>query len=357
MMALPRKAMLLCAGLGTRLRPLTEHLPKPAVPLCGVPPVRWNLAMLAAAGVEEVVVNTHWRPEAIRAAVGDPAPLGLEVHFSHEPEILGTGGGLKAVARHFEDETFYLVNGKLLFDADLEGAVAFHRARQAVATMVLRPYPEGATYGAIEIDEAGLIRRFVGRFEHPGPLTRCMFTGVHVLEPRILDYLPEGEAVCVNAHGYVRMIEAGETVCGHLQPDRYFAEPSTPSRYLAAAMDLVDGKVPMARFRAGGVDPFAGFETPAPGLRIHPSATLAPEARLEGSVWVGPGAQVAAGAVVGPSVVIESGAAVGPGARVSRSVVWTDTVIGPKERLDGCVAADGERVVAAPGGTSGLQAE
>ena len=255
---MPRKAMVLAAGLGTRLRPLTARRPKPAMPLCGVPPLRFTLARLKAAGVEEVVVNTHWLPEVIEAVVGDPAELGLTVRYSYEPTLLGTGGGLKKVAEHFQDETFYLVNGKLLFDADLEGAVAFHRDHQALATMVLRPYPEGSRYSAIEIDEGGRIRRFVDQFEWAGPLTKCLFTGVHVLEPRVLEYLPPAIEVCINAWAYPRMMAADEVVCGYLQTAGYWAEPSTPARYLAAVEDLLEGKVDLARFREGGADPFAG---------------------------------------------------------------------------------------------------
>lgn len=343
-MSVPTKAMVLAAGLGTRLRPLTTALPKPAVPLCGVPPLRYTLARLSAAGVREVVVNTHWLPEAIHRAVGDPADLGLTVHFSHEDPILGTGGGLKKVEARFRDAPFLLVNGKLLFDADLEALVAFHEARGAVATMLLRPYPDGATYSPIEVDPEGRIRRFVGRFEWDGPLEKTMFTGVHVLEPRVLDALPAGVEVCINQTAYPALIGQDAPVYGFVQRAGYFAEPSTPARYLAAVRDLLSGAVDLERFRAGGVDPFAGCEDRGGRCFVDPAARVHPSARLTGPLWIGPGAEVGEGSEVGPLVALEGGARVGPGARLTGTVVWPDTAVGREEILEGTIAAGDERV-------------
>lgn len=345
-MSFPKKAMVLAAGLGTRLAPLTDRLPKPAIPICGVAPVRYTLARLAAAGVREVVVNTHHLPAAVEAAVGDPAELGLSVEYSNEPVILGTGGGLKKVADRFADETFLLVNGKLLFDADLEGAVALHRDRGALATMVLRPYPTGTLYGAIEIDEDGRIRRFVDRFEWEGPLTRCMFTGIHVFEPRVLEYLPPAIEVGINAWAYPRMIAADEPVFGFVQEAGYFAEPSTPRRYLETVLDVLGGKVDLARFRAGGVDPFAGLATETDGVFVHPEARIGKWVQLEAPCFVGKGADVGAGCEVGPGAAIEGGAVLEAGAIVRRAVVWGDAVVKGSEVLEEVVATRGHRVPA-----------
>lgn len=350
MAALPRKAMILAAGLGTRLRPLTEAVPKPAVPICGVSPLRLNLALLASAGVEEVVVNTHWRADAIREAAGDTEELGLRVHFCHEPEILGTGGGVKNAAAHFGAERFYLVNGKILFDADLAGAAAFHVERDAVATMVLRPYPEGCGYNFVGTDSRGRIRVFGAPDDEAtapgGSCERALFTGVHILEPRVLDYLPAGEPSCIKAKAYLPMIEAGEMVCGHLQEAGYFGEPSTPARYLSAIGDLLRGELDLERFRAGGVDPFSGTAEPAPGARVHPLAEVSTRARVEPPCWVGPGAKVAEGATIGPGTVVESGALVGCGAKVVESVVWPKSEIGTGEDLYRVIATGPDRVPA-----------
>jgi mannose-1-phosphate guanylyltransferase len=147
------KAMVLCAGFGTRLRPLTDKVPKPLIPLCGVPLLRYNFALLKNAGVHEVVVNTHHLGKAMEeGAAAIAKDLGLALHVSREEKhILGTGGGVRR-AQAMLGGTFFLLNGDMIFDVDLAAALAAHRQAGAVATMVLAPYPPGATYASVEVD-------------------------------------------------------------------------------------------------------------------------------------------------------------------------------------------------------------
>ncbi len=343
--------MILAAGLGTRLRPLSEAMPKPAVPICGIAPIRWNLAILASAGVREVVVNTHWRPKAVEEAVGDVSGLGLTVYFSHEPRVLGTGGGLVKAAHHFRDETFFLVNGKLLFDADLHAAFASHMDRRAMATMVVRPYPRRSGYGAVNVDAAGNIREFTSNpkesgtlADEPSPLTPRLFTGVHVLEPAVIDRLPEGGPACIKTDGYIRMINDGETVCAHLQEHGYWAEPSTPRKYLMAVRDLLGGKVSLEGFRAAGLVPFEDCEEVSPGVFVHRDASISDSALLKSPCWIGPGARLERRTVVGPEVALEAGTQIGEEASLTKSVVWPDTRIQAGEKLDCCIAVERERI-------------
>lgn len=338
----PRRAMVLAAGLGTRLRPLTDRYPKPAVPVAGVPPICWTLASLAAGGIEEVVINTHWLPQEVEAAVA-----GVErprIRFSHEPKILGTGGGLMRVADQFRGESFVLANGKLVFDLDLAAAVDAHRQGGAVATMVLRPHPPGSAYASIEIDATGRIRRFAGRWEdaaeHLTGLSGHVFTGVHVLEPEILEHLPATGVSCINADGYQSLLSGGGHARGVLQADAYWAEPSTPERYLQTVFDVLEGRVKLERFLAGGLVPFAGAPEVSPGIFLHPEAEVAASAVLEAPVFIGPGASVGPGARLGPRVAIEARARVAGGARLRETVVWPEVSIAGDEVLDGCIAVD-----------------
>ena len=191
-------AMMLCAGFGTRLRPLTDKLPKPLVPLCGLPLLRYNFALLKNAGVTEIVVNTHHLgAEMEKGAVRIAGELALALQISREgKQILGTGGGVRRAQPMLGGGTFFLLNGDMIFDVDLQAALAAHRAAGAAATMVLLPYPKGATYGAVEVDAAFNVRRIAGRGAAPEPgLSKMHFTGVHVVEPELLDKLPpEGES-------------------------------------------------------------------------------------------------------------------------------------------------------------------
>lgn len=337
------RAMVLCAGFGTRLRPLTDKLPKPLVPLCGVPLLRFNFALLQNAGVNELVVNTHHlgaeMEKGARAIAGELG-LGLEVS-REEKHILGTGGGVRRAQAMLGGGTFFLLNGDMLFDIDLSAALAAHRAAQAVATMVLAPYPKGASYGAVEVDAGFNVRRIAGRGAPSEPgLTKMHFTGVHIMEPEMLSRLPaEGESD-INRTAYVRLIHEGAKVHGYLQSG-YWGDLGAPRSLLRANLDMLEGRVPLDRFRPGG-DPFAGLQARAPGVFVHPSAKV--DVELPGPALVREGAVVAAGARIGPGVVLGANVRVDAGAEVERAAVWDSTHIAPGERVIDQIAAPGIRV-------------
>jgi mannose-1-phosphate guanylyltransferase len=335
-------AMVLCAGFGTRLRPLTDKLPKPLVPLCGVPLLRFNFALLKNAGVRDIVVNTHHLAGAMeKGALQIAAELGLGLQVSREEkQILGTGGGVRRAQALLGAGTFFLLNGDMIFDVDLEAALAAHEAARAVATMVLAPYPKGATYGAVEVDRELNVRRIAGRGAAPEPgLTKMHFTGVHIAGPELLARLPEGESD-INRTAYVRLIHEGARVRGYLQAG-YWGDLGAPRSLLRANLDVLEGRVPMQRFRPGA-DPFEGLTERAPGVFVHPDARVGVE--LKGPVLIRERAQVDAGARIGPGVVLGAGVRVDAGAEVERAAVWDSTHIAAGERVVDQVAAPGIRV-------------
>ena len=337
------KAMVLCAGFGTRLRPLTDKLPKPLVPLCGLPLLRFNFALLQKAGVEELVVNTHHlAAEMEKGARAIARDLGLGIQVSREEKhILGTGGGVRRAQAMLGEGTFFLLNGDMLFDVDLSAALAAHRAARAVATMVLAPYPKGASYGAVEVDQDFNVRRIAGRGAQPEPgLTKMHFTGVHIAEPDLTARLPaEGESD-INRTAYVRLIHEGAKVHGYLQSG-YWGDLGAARSLLRANLDMLEGRVPLTRFRPLA-DPFAGLEERAPGVWVHPQAQV--DVELRGPVLIRERAQVAKGARIGPGVVLGAGVRVDAGAEVERAAVWDSTHIAAGERVVDQVAAPGVRV-------------
>ena len=346
------KAMVLCAGFGTRLRPLTDSVPKPLVPLCGLPLLQYNFALLREAGVTEVVINTHHLGAAMeKGALALASKLGMGVLVSREERhILGTGGGLRKAAALLGEGTFFLLNGDMIFDLDLAGALAAHRAAGAVATMVLAPYPPGATYGAVEVDSQDRVRRIAGRGAGGGaagelPHQKRHFTGVHVLESEVLSRLPaEGESD-INRTAYVRLIHEGAKVHGWVQ-DGYWGDLGAPKSLLRANLDFLGRRVPMHRF-GGSADPWAGAKELEPGVFVHEGAKLDPAAKLVGPALIHAGAQVGAGAQIGPEAVLGAGVRIDAGVSVTRSVCWDGTHLGAGERLDQAIAAPGVRMDAA----------
>jgi mannose-1-phosphate guanylyltransferase len=336
--------MVLCAGLGTRLRPLTLSVAKPAVPVCGVPLVRWSLALLAGAGVRRAVVNVHHLPEGMAAVAGEAArALGLELAVSREPVIAGTGGALREALPHLAGaEAILLVNGDVLFDVDLAAAVRDHRASGALATMVLLPMPPGTRYAAVEMDGGGAVRRIAGAFGPGGEgLSPWHFSGVHVLSPALLDRIAEAPFERdINRHVYPPLMASG-AVRGRVV-EGYWNDLGTPARYLDATFDVLSGRVPPARFP--GADPFAGTREVAPGVRAAQSARVDASARLLGPSLVGEGAVIGAGATIGPRAVIGAGARIASGAAVREAIVWEGTALAPGEEVVRAIAAGEERV-------------
>jgi mannose-1-phosphate guanylyltransferase len=339
------KAMVLCAGFGTRLRPLTDKVPKPLVPLCGIPLLRYNFALLQGAGVREIVINTHHLgAEMEKGAREIASDLGLDLQVSREEKhILGTGGGVKRAQPMLGSGTFLVMNGDMIFDLDLRAAIEAHKQAHAVATMVLAPYPRGATYGAVEVDKDMNVRRIAGRGAPAEPgLTRMHFTGVHIVEPALLSRLPpEGESD-INRTAYVRLIHEGLKVHGFLQRG-YWGDLGAPRSLLKAHLDVLEGRVPLARFLPGA-DPLGGTEVRSPGVRVHPQAQVDAAATLTAPCLVLSGAKIAAGARAGPDVVLGQGVRVDAGAQVERAVVWDRTHIGPGERVVDQIAAPGVRL-------------
>ncbi len=336
--------MLLCAGLGTRLRPLTERVPKPAVPVCGVPLVRWNLALLAGAGVSRAVGNVHHLPDAMAAAAEEGArAVGLELAVSREPVIAGTGGALREARPWLEGaDTILLVNGDVLFDVDLGAAVAAHRASGALATMLLLPMPEGGRYAAVEMDAQGAVRRIAGSFGPGGEgLTPWHFSGVHVLSGALLDAVPAAPFERdVNRHVYPPLMASG-AVRGRVVSG-YWNDLGTPGRYVRANADVLAGAVPLDRFARAA--PFHEVREIAGRVFVAPSARWEPGVRVTAPALVGVGAEVARDAEIGPAAVVGAGCRIGAGARVRRAVVWDGTVIAAGEVVADAIAAGRERV-------------
>lgn len=331
--------MVLCAGLGTRLRPLTDRIPKPAIPVANLPLVRYSLALLHGAGVRRAVVNVHHLPEVMEgAARAAGATLGMELGISREPVIAGTGGALREARRLLDGaETLLLLNGDVLFDVELEAAIAAHRESGALATMVLLPMPAGGRYAAVDVDDDGAVRRIAGSFGPGGSrLAPFHFSGLHVLSPALLDRVPSAPFECdINRHVYPPLMAEG-LVRGH-RVEGYWNDLGAPDRYLAAHLDLLGGRVPLGRF--GGADPFAEHEERSGGVLMARGVLIDRSAVIEGPVLLGEGAAVEAGARVGPNAVVGAGCRIAAGAVLRDAVLWEGTALAPGERVERAIAA------------------
>lgn len=237
--------MILAAGLGTRLRPLTNTIPKPLLPVAGTPLIVWNLLLLKRHGFYDVVINLHHLGPMIEQALGNGSRYGLRIIYSREPVILGTGGGLKQAESNFSGEPVLVLNGDTLFDLDLEDLCAFHLERKAAATLVLRSDADAARWGLIEVGSDDRIVRITGRGKsESGPTQPRMFAGVHILHPRLLRDVAKGkESSIIDA--YVSAIKRDEPVLGY-DLKGYWSDVGTPERYAQAEQDASAGLITLA---------------------------------------------------------------------------------------------------------------
>jgi NDP-sugar pyrophosphorylase family protein len=210
--------MILAAGEGRRLRPLTERIPKALVEVGGKPLVEYAIDNLVRyGGVHDVVVNLHHLGEQIRDRLGDGSRFGLRIHYSEERTLLGSGGGIVHARELLGAGTFVTLNADTIIDIDLALVLAYHRERGAAATLVLRKDPRMAEFGLLHTDASGRIVRFL-KHERPGasgPAEPFMFTGVQVLEPRVFDYMPGHGAFSITEITYPRMLHANEPLFGY----------------------------------------------------------------------------------------------------------------------------------------------
>ena len=295
-------AMVLAAGYGTRLRPLTEEIAKPVCPVVNRPLLYFPLWRLARLGAAEVVINRHHRPESLDPLLAEP-PFGLRLRPVFEPAILGTGGGLKNARPLLENAAaIVLLNGDAIGEADLAPALEQHRRSGSLATLLLLDDERIARYGAVETDAAGAVLD-IADFTHRRGERRGFFTGAHILSPEIFRYLPPDEVFCIVRQAYQPLLVAKPGSIRAVYGGGRFFDLGRLEDYLAANWSLLDDP-----------GPFDFLPRPATESRFRPP------------VLMGEGAVAAANAALGPYVVLGDRARAENGIRLERTVVWPGAV-------------------------------
>ncbi|MGZ8843697.1 MAG: sugar phosphate nucleotidyltransferase [Pyrinomonadaceae bacterium] len=317
------KAMILAAGYGERLWPLTADRTKPALPVLGKALVGYVAEYLARFGINQVVVNLHHHPDSVRQALGDGSQFGVQLEYVHEPIILGTSGALDNARALLEDDTFIVVNGKLITDIDLDAALREHRERNALATLVLLRNERFERFSFVELGD-GLVKRFAGMpsgdswKSDEAPL---MFTGIHIIEPRIFDYIPRGIFSDSVIDVYPQAIAKGERIVGHVAEGMWY-ELSTLQRYLDISLALLQRE---------GRDVYAGANTSIErGAEVRDSV-LWDNVNIEGGVAL-------RRTILGDGVHVRSGESFRDCVVVRADVVAGQ--VAPKKALKGSIRGD-----------------
>jgi mannose-1-phosphate guanylyltransferase len=324
------QAIVLVGGEGTRLRPLTEKTPKPALTLVDRPFLAYAIEWLASHGVTEVVLACGFLPDVLQAALaGEEERAGVAIRYVVEPEPLGTAGAIRFAADALGDELgdrFLALNGDVLTDLDLSALLRAHDEWGAEATIGLHRVEDSSAFGLVQSGERGEVLEFLEKAgeRKPGDVN----AGIYVLEGSVLDLIAAGENVSIEREVFPRLVGAG---LHGLRLDGYWMDIGTPERYLQASWDILEDRV------STRVEPTGSSALIDPGAEIAGAATVGPRA------VVGSGCRVEAGAKVLESVLLDD-CTVGENARVVGSILSQGAEVPPGAVIEGAVAAEGERV-------------
>jgi mannose-1-phosphate guanylyltransferase len=326
------QAIVLVGGEGTRLRPLTENVPKPALTLVDRPFLAYMIEWLAGHGVTEVVLACGFLPDVLQAALADEEErAGTRIRYVAEPEPLGTAGAIRFAADALGDDLddrFLALNGDVLTDLDLSALLQAHEDWGAAATIGLHPVEDSSAFGLVQSDEEGKVLEFLEKTgeREPGEVN----AGMYVLERGVLDLIPPGENVSIERAVFPRLV--GEGLHGLLL-EGYWVDIGTPERYLQASWDILEARV------ATRVEPTS------PRVLVDQSAQVDDAASVGPRVVVGSDCRIGAGAEVLDSVLL-GGCVVGENARVSGSILSPGAEIAAGAVVEGVVVGEGERLPA-----------
>jgi mannose-1-phosphate guanylyltransferase len=325
------QAIVLVGGEGTRLRPLTDSVPKPALTLVDRPFLAYMIEWLGAHGVTEAVLACGFLPDRLREALGEGEHEGVALTYVVEPERRGTAGAIRFAAEALGerlDDRFLALNGDVLTDLDLTALLRSHEERGARASIGLYPVEDSAAYGLVDCDTAGAVLDFTEKTgeEVPGEIN----AGAYVLERSVLDLVPPGREVSIEREVFPRLV--GDGLCA-LRLDGYWMDIGTQERYLQATWDILEGRVATEVLAT------------APGLFVGAECTISGSARLGPRAVVSAGCVVGDGAAVSGSVLLDR-CTIGEGASVRGSILAAGAIVDPGAQVDGAMVAENERVAA-----------
>jgi mannose-1-phosphate guanylyltransferase/mannose-1-phosphate guanylyltransferase/phosphomannomutase len=329
------KAMVLAAGLGTRLRPITYSVPKPMAPVLNRPVMEHIIGLLRSHGFDQVIANLHWFPDTIRGHFGDGSDFGIELSYSPEDALLGTAGGVRNAAAFFDGD-FLVISGDALTDIDLAAMRTYHQSHDGVATLATRKVEDTSQFGVVITDDAGRIQGFQEKPDPAEALSNLANCGIYMFDPAIFDFFPgPGESALASGDDpegfadwamdvFPALLESGESFYSH-EVDSYWNDVGTIGELLQGCFDGLNREV--------------ALEIPEP--EVSPGVWSADGVdltgtELEGPVLIGPGCRIGEGvAITGPAV-LGRGCTLGDRVKVREAVLLDDA-----ELVDGSFAVGG----------------
>ena len=324
------KAMIMAAGLGTRLRPLTNMVSKPMVQMAGRPCLEHTIRLLRKYGVTDIVINLHYMPDAIRKHFGRGEKFGVNITYSYEDELLGTAGGVKNVEDFFEGEPFIVISGDAITDINLDIFYSYHKSQGNIATLGLKKVPDPTHFGVVRLNDVGHITDFQEKPSWEEAISKLANTGIYLFENEIFDYIPAGEFYDFGEHVFPALLEQEHRLSGFVMRG-YWCDIGNLETYREAHYDMLTGLVevdiPGKRFES---NIWLG-ERPV----IHPDTKIIGPVVIGDDCFIGKGAKIFGPAVLGPKTTVSEDVI------IKRGIFWDDVYIGHGCQLNDCIVGEG----------------
>lgn len=335
------KAMLLAAGVGSRLDPLTSQIPKPLVPVANTPVMAHILKLLTRHGVTSVYANLHYLPEKIVDFFGDGKRFGIELNFKHEVKLSGDAGGVRACREYLEDGTFLVVMGDLLTDADLSRVVRIHKEKGALASIAIKKVEDVSHFGVVVQNADGFITGFQEKPRAEEALSDLASTGIYVLEPRIFEHIPKEGEYGFGRQLFPRLVAEGLPVLG-VEITSYWSDVGTIPQYRQSNFDALRGQVKLelpgspvsyesgllaGRNGQSSGNGKSGGHAAAGGsdLWLGKNSEIESGVTLDGALMIGEGSMIETGTAVSGCVVVGDNCIIEKGATIENSVIWSNS--------------------------------
>ena len=327
------QAILLVGGFGTRLLPLTRTVPKPMLPIAGIPVTEHQLMMAKRAGITDLVLATSYLSEIFIPYFGDGSHWGMKLQYAIEDQPLGTGGAIRNAACLLNGhESIVIFNGDILTSHDLSRQIAMHESLDADVTMHLTTVSDPRAYGCVPLDDGGRVKAFHEKMENP--VANTVNAGCYVFHPRVLDEIPLGKVVSIEREIFPALVDQRRAIFGMVD-DSYWLDIGTPAALLKGSRDVVQG------IASGHALDSVSTEHWSLDYIAIAGAIVEPGARITGGSAIGPGAHVSAGAVIDGSIISE-GAKILSGAHIHNSFIGADTTVSGALTLRNSYISHGE---------------
>jgi len=328
------RAVLMAGGSGTRLRPLTCEIPKPMVPILNKPIAEHIINLLKKHKITEVIVTLYYLPDSIKDYFQNGEELGVKLKYSvEEDQPLGTAGCVKNIAELLDD-TFIVISGDSITDFDLSAAIEFHRQKQSKATLVLSRVPHPMEFGVVITDQDSKIKRFLEKPSTSEIFSDTVNTGIYILEPEVLDYLPFQQECDFSTDLFPLLLEKGEPIYGYVA-EGYWCDVGHLDSYKGAQYDALQGKVNLD---------WGNYSQKSPNIWVGKNTYIDPSAKLHPPLLIGDHCRIGAYVTLEAGTVLGDHVTIGSHANLRESIIWNGVTIGEEAYLASCVVARGTRI-------------